>query len=281
MGFTINSLSPVLGAEVIGLDLSSPISDAEFTELNQAWLDHNGVLVIRNQTLTPDEHIAFSKRLGELEVHVVGQFLLDGYPEIYRVSTKVDDDGRPMGNPESGRYWHSDLSYLERPSKASLLYALELPPSGGDTMLASMYAAYDSLSPTMKGMLEGLTAVHDLGHVGRLFSTGGPNQEQTAKSPPVEHPIVRTHPETGRKALFVNPGFTTYIVQLARSESGALLEFLFAHATRPEFVYRHRWRLNDLLVWDNRCTVHHAVHDFHGTGHRHMHRTTVLGEAAL
>ncbi len=281
MGFTINSLSPVLGAEVVGLDLSSPISDAEFTELNQAWLDHNGVLVIRDQTLTPDEHVAFSKRLGELEVHVVGQFLLDGYPEIYRVSTKVDDDGRPMGNPESGRYWHSDLSYLERPSKASLLYALELPPSGGDTMLASMYAAYDSLSPTMKEMLEGLTAVHDLGHVGRLFSTGGPNQEQTAKTPPVEHPIVRTHPETGRKALFVNPGFTTHIVQLARSESGALLEFLFAHATKPEFVYRHRWRLNDLLVWDNRCTVHHAVHDFHGTGHRHMHRTTVLGEAAL
>ena len=281
MGFTINSLSPVLGAEVVGLDLSSPISDAEFTELNQAWLDHNGVLVIRDQTLTPDEHIAFSKRLGELEVHVVGQFLLDGYPEIYRVSTKVDDDGRPMGNPESGRYWHSDLSYLERPSKASLLYALELPPSGGDTMLASMYAAYDSLSPTMKGMLDGLTAVHDLGHVGRLFSTGGPNQEQTAKTPPVEHPIVRTHPETGRKALFVNPGFTTHIVQLARSQSGALLEFLFAHATKPEFVYRHRWRLNDLLVWDNRCTVHHAVHDFHGTGHRHMHRTTVLGEAAL
>ncbi len=281
MGLTINSLSPVLGAEVVDLDLSSPISDAEFTELNQAWLDHNGVLVIRDQTLTPDEHIAFSKRLGELEVHVVGQFLLDGYPEIYRVSTKVDDDGRPMGNPESGRYWHSDLSYLERPSKASLLYALELPPSGGDTMLASMYAAYDSLSPTMKGMLDGLTAVHDLGHVGRLFSTGGPNQEQTAKTPPVEHPIVRTHPETGRKALFVNPGFTTHIVQLARSESGALLEFLFAHATKPEFVYRHRWRLNDLLVWDNRCTVHHAVHDFHGTGHRHMHRTTVLGEAAL
>lgn len=281
MGLTINSLSPVLGAEVVGLDLSSPISDAEFTELNQAWLDHNGVLVIRDQTLTPDEHIAFSKRLGELEVHVVGQFLLDGYPEIYRVSTKVDDDGRPMGNPESGRYWHSDLSYLERPSKASLLYALELPPSGGDTMLASMYAAYDSLSPTMKGMLDGLTAVHDLGHVGRLFSTGGPNQEQTAETPPVEHPIVRTHPETGRKALFVNPGFTTHIVQLARSESGALLEFLFAHATKPEFVYRHRWRLNDLLVWDNRCTVHHAVHDFHGTGHRHMHRTTVLGEAAL
>ena len=281
MGFAINSLSPVLGAEVVGLDLASPISDFEFTELNQAWLDHNGVLVIRDQTLTPDEHIAFSKRLGELEVHVVGQFLLNGYPEIYRVSTKVDDDGRPMGNPESGRYWHSDLSYLERPSKASLLYALELPPSGGDTMLASMYAAYDSLSPTMKEMLEGLTAVHDLGHVGRLFSTGGPSLEQTARTPPVEHPVVRTHPETGRKALFVNPGFTTHIVQLTRSESDALLEFLFAHATKPEFVYRHRWRLNDLLVWDNRCTVHHAVHDFHGTGHRHMHRTTVLGEAAL
>ncbi len=279
-GFTIDPLSPVLGAEVTGLDLASPLSDAAFAKLHKAWLDHNGVLVIRDQTLTPEEHIAFSKRLGDLEVHVVGQFLLDGYPEIYRVSTKVDEDGKPMGNPESGRYWHSDLSYLKRPSKASLLHALELPPSGGDTMLAGMYAAYDALSPTMKGMLEGLTAVHDLGHVGRMFSTGGPNREQTARTPPVEHPVVRTHPETGRKALFVNPGFTTHVVQLARAESDALLGLLFAHATKPEFVYRHRWRLRDLLIWDNRCTMHHAVHDFLGTGHRHMHRTTVLGEAA-
>ncbi len=281
MGFTINALSPVLGAEAVGVDLASPMSDAEFAELNRAWLDGDGVLVVRDQTLTPEEHVAFSRRLGELEVHVVGQFLLDGHPEIYRVSSKVDEDGRPMGNPESGRYWHSDLSYLDPPSKASLLYALELPPSGGDTMLAGMYAAYDSLSPSMKGLLEGLTAMHDLGHVGRLFSTGGPSPEQTARTPPVEHPVVRTHPETGRKALFVNPGFTTRIVQLAGPESDALLEFLFAHATKPEFVYRHRWRLRDLLIWDNRCTLHHAVHDFHGTGHRHMHRTTVLGEGVL
>ena len=281
MGFTVNALSPVLGAEVSGLDLSSPLSDSEFQELNQAWLDHNGVLVIRDQVLTPEAHIAFSKRLGELEEHVVGQFLLDGYPQIYRVSTKVDENGKPMGNPESGRYWHSDLSYVERPAKASLLYALEMPPSGGDTMLASMYAAYDSLSPAMKQMLDRLTAVHDFGHVNKNFSTSGPNQAQTAQTPPVEHPVVRTHPETGRKALFVNPGFTTHIVDLTRSESDAVLEFLFAHATKPEFIYRHRWHLNDLLLWDNRCTVHHAIHDFYGTGHRHLHRTTVLGEAVM
>ncbi len=281
MGFTAKVLSPVLGAEVIGLDLSSPVSEAEFGRLNQAWLEHNGVLVIRDQVLTPEQHIAFSERFGDLEEHVVSQFLLDGYPQIYRVSTKVDEHGKPMGNPEAGRYWHSDLSYLERPSKASLLYALELPPSGGDTMLASMYAAYESLSSTMKRILDGLTAVHDFGHVGRLFSTGGPNRAQTAQRPPVEHPVVRTHPETGRKALFVNPGFTTHIVDMARSESDAVLEFLFAHATKPEFIYRHGWQLNDLLLWDNRCTVHHAVHDFCGTGHRHLHRTTVLGEAAV
>ena len=281
MGFTVNQLSPVLGAEVIGLDLSSPVSDAEFQELNQAWLDHNGVLVIRDQVLTPDEHIAFSKRLGDLEEHVVGQFLLDGYPQIYRVSTKVDENGKPMGNPESGRYWHSDLSYMERPAKASLLYALEMPPSGGDTMLAGMYAAYESLSSTMKQMLDGLTGVHDFRQVSNFFATAGPNQTQMAQTPPVEHPVVRIHPETGRKALFVNPGFTTHIVDLARSESDAVLEFLFAHATKPEFIYRHRWQVNDLLLWDNRCTVHHAIHDFYGTGHRHLHRTTVLGDATV
>tara|TARA_Y100001960_G_C14698169_1_gene840151 strand:- start:243 stop:1088 length:846 start_codon:yes stop_codon:yes gene_type:complete len=281
MGFTVKALSPVLGAEVTGLDLSETLSDVDFGELNQAWLDHNGVLVFREQSVTPEQHIAFSERLGVLEQHVVSQHLLEGYPQIYRVSTKVDADGKPMGNPESGRYWHSDLSYLVRPSKASLLYALELPPSGGDTMLASMYAAYDSLSPTMKEMLNGLTAVHDLGHVSRLFSTGGPNQAQTDNTPPVSHPVVRTHPETGRKSLFVNPGFTTHIVELAKSESDAVLEFLFAHSTKPEFIYRHRWQLNDLLLWDNRCTVHHAVHDFHAVGYRHMHRTTVLGEAVV
>ena len=281
MGFTVNALSPVLGSEVIGLDLSSSISDAELSRLNQAWLDHNGVLVVRDQSLTPEQHIAFSNRVGELEQHVVGQFLLKGYPEIYRVSTKVDDDGKPMGNPESGRYWHSDLSYLERPSKASLLYALELPESGGDTMLASMYAAYDALSDTMKGMIEGLTGVHDLYHVNKFFETSGPSAAQAELTPPVEHPVVRTHPETGRKALFINPGFTSRIVELSKSESDALLEFLFAHAPKPEFVYRHRWRLHDLLLWDNRCTIHHAVHDFAGSGFRHMHRTTVLGEAAV
>jgi taurine dioxygenase len=281
MGFTINTLSPVLGAEVVGLDLSSPLSDAEFQEINQVWLDHNGVVVFRGQVLTPEEHIAFSRRLGDLEEHVVGQFLLDGYPQIYRVSTKVDEDGKPMGNPESGRYWHSDLSYVKPPAKASLLYALEMPPSGGDTMVASMNAAYESLSLTMQQMLDGLTAVHNFDQVNKFFATSGPNQSQTALTPPVEHPVVRTHPETGRKALFVNPGFTTHIVELARSESDAVLEFLFAHITKPEFIYRHRWQVNDLLMWDNRCTVHHAVHDFYGTGHRHLHRTTVLGESAV
>ena len=174
-----------------------------------------------------------------------------------------------------------DLSYLELPSKASLLYALEVPPSGGDTMLTSMYAAYESLSDKMREMIDGLTAVHDFQHVSRYFPTSGPNDAQTGLTPPVEHPVVRTHPETGRKALFVNPGFTTHIVDLARAESDALLELLFAHATKPEFIYRHRWQLNDVLLWDNRCTMHHAVHDFHGTGDRHMHRTTVLGEPAV
>ena len=283
IGFVVNALSPVLGAEIIGLDLSKSITESDFNALRQSWVDHNGVLVIRDQRITPEQHILFSQKFGQLEKHVVGEFLLEGYPEIYRVSTKVGEDGKPMGNPESGRYWHSDLSYLEKPSMASLLYALEIPNVGGDTMLSCMYAAYEALSSKMKKFLGGMLAVHDFRYVRRNFSESSPVAATNSKSsmpPPVKHPVIRTHPESGRKALFVNPGFTTHIVGLEKDESRSILDFLFAHSTRPEFIYRHKWQLNDVLFWDNRCTMHHAVHDFNSTGCRHMHRTTVLGDQA-
>ena len=278
MTHCINPLSPTLGAEVVGLDLNEPLSDAVFLEIERAWQDANGVLVFRGQDLAPEAQIAFSRRLGDLEVHVAKRYLLPGHPEIYRVSTKQDANGKAMGNPESGRYWHSDLSYLDPPAKASLLYALEVPPIGGDTMFTNMAAAHDALSEPVRTMLNGLMAVHDYSYVRRMFSPGFGRSADPNQVPPVRHPVVRPHSDTGRKTLFVNPGFTTHIDGLTRQESEAILSFLFDHATRPEFIYRHNWSVGDAVLWDNRSTMHHAVHEFYETGGiRHMHRTTVMG----
>lgn len=278
MTHRITSLSPVLGAEVVGLDLNEPLSDPVFVELERVWQEANGVLVFRGQDLDPTAQISFSRRLGALEEHVATRYLLPGYPEIYRVSTKKDADGKAMGNPESGRYWHSDLSYLDPPAKASLLYALEVPPIGGDTMFTNMAAAHDALSEPVRTMLDGLMAVHDYSYVRRMFSPGFGRSADPSKVPPVRHPVVRPHADTGRKTLYVNPGFTTHIEGLSRHESDTILELLFDHATRPEFIYRHSWSVGDAVLWDNRSTMHHAVHDFYETGGvRHMHRTTVMG----
>jgi taurine dioxygenase len=274
--FIVNPLSPVLGAEMIGADLAADLDDDSFAAIRDAWLEADGIMVFRDQELTPDDHIAFSRRLGPLEKHVLETYLLPGYPEIYRVSNKVKD-GVPQGREKAGTYWHSDLSYMNPPALASLLYGLEVPPSGGDTMFCSLYAAYDALSDTMKSILEGLAAVHDFGFASRgVFRAEQATQSQLDATPAVEHPVVRSHPETGRKVLFVNPGFTSHIVGMHPAESRALLEFLFAHATQPEFIYRHRWRKNDLVMWDNRCTMHYAVADYDGVGERYMHRTTVM-----
>ena len=276
MGFTVNRLSPVIGAEVVGADLSQPLGDHDFAALRRAWLDANGVLVLRDQHLSPDQHIAFSRRFGTLEKHVLAKYLLPGHPEIYRVSNKVKD-GEPEGRSNAGTYWHSDLSYMRPAAMVSLLYAIEIPPIGGDTMFASMTAAYDELSETMKHMIADLRAVHDFGFAARsVFAAEHATPDQLEAAPRVEHPVVRTHPETGRKILFVNPGFTSHITGLAGDESRALLDFLFRHATRPEFVYRHRWAVRDLVMWDNRCTMHHAINDYDGVGERLMHRTTAM-----
>jgi len=276
MNFTVNPLSAVLGAEVLGADLSQPMDDSLFDGLRRAWLEANGVLVFRDQHLTPDQHVAFSRRFGPLEKHVLAKYLLPGYPEIYRVSNKVEG-GVPQGREKAGTYWHSDLSYMRPAALASLLYGIEIPPVGGDTMFCSLYAAYDALSPRMQAMLEGLNAVHDFGYASQgVFKAERANQQQLDAAPPVEHPVITTHPETGRKVLFVNPGFTSHIVDLEPAESRALLGFLFAHMTQPEFIYRHRWSVRDMVLWDNRCTMHYAVADYDAVGERYMHRTTVM-----
>lgn len=261
---------------MIGVDLSQPLDDEAFGDIRQAWLESNGIMVFRDQSLTPEQHIGFSRRFGPLEKHVLAKYLLPGHPEIYRVSNKVRD-GVPQGREKAGTYWHSDLSYMDPPALASLLYGIEIPPIGGDTMFCSLYAAYDALSPAMQDFLAGLSAVHDFGYASRgVFKAEQANREQLDATPAVEHKVVTTHPETGKKILFVNPGFTSHIVGLHPAESRALLDFLFAHMARPEFVYRHRWSERDLVMWDNRCTMHCAIADYDNTGERYMHRTTVM-----
>jgi taurine dioxygenase len=232
--------------------------------------------------MKPQQHIAFSRHFGPLEAHVVGEFNLPGHPEIFVVSN-VKEDGKLKGAVYAGQYWHSDLSYMQKPSLGSLLLCREMPDTGGDTMWANMYLAYETLSEIMQRFLGPLRAIHDYSHAydtyfAKLKERPPLTAEQRAKTPPVEHPLVRTHPVTGRKALYVNPGFTTGIVGMPDDESRPILDFLFRHSTRPEFVYRHKWHVDDLVFWDNRCTMHYALSDYDFSVRRHMHRTTIAGD---
>jgi taurine dioxygenase len=278
--FEIRPFNAVLGAEIVGIDLARPLNDADFARVHRAHLDH-GVLVFRDQQLTPEQHIAFSRRFGELQIHVLRQFLLAGHPEIFIISNVIEN-GQPVGLGDAGKFWHSDLSYKDIPSLGSMLYAQELPAEGGDTLFASQQAAYDTLPAEVKKLLEGKRAAHS--YVARYNDEvfAGVQRptltaEQLAQVKPAIHPVVRTHPETGRKGLFVNENFTTHILDLPADESRDLLKELYAHSARPEFIYRHQWQANDLVFWDNRALIHLA------TGcpshlRRRMHRTTIQGD---
>ncbi|MDX1433689.1 MAG: TauD/TfdA family dioxygenase [Gammaproteobacteria bacterium] len=281
MSIEINRLEPALGAEVSGVDLSGELDDETFADIHQAFVDHS-VLVFRGQALDPVAQLAFSNRFGLPERHVISQFALPDHPDVFVVSN-LTRDGKLRGAIRAGQFWHSDCSYMERPTLASFLHALEVPSSGGDTMFTSMAAAHDALSESMRGLLAGLRAVHDYTYAYETYFSKFPDRppltaEQIARVPPVVHPVIRTHPESGRRALYVSPGFTRRIEDLEESESAALLAFLFTHATRPEFVYRHNWRAGDLVVWDNRATLHCAIADYDMREPRHMHRTSVQGD---
>lgn len=279
--FEIRPLSRACGAEVVGLDVTRPLERDQVNALHRA-LGENGILLFRDAAMKPQQHIAFSRHFGPLEAHVVGEFNLPGHPEIFVVSN-VKEDGKLKGAVYAGQYWHSDLSYMQKPSLGSLLLCREMPDTGGDTMWANMYLAYETLSEVMQRFLGSLRAIHDYSHAydtyfAKLKERPPLTAEQRAKTPPVEHPLVRTHPVTGRKALYVNPGFTTGIVGMPDDESQPILDLLFRHSTRPEFVYRHKWRVNDLVFWDNRCTMHYALSDYDFSVRRHMHRTTIAGD---
>ena len=276
---TIAPLGDVLGAEVIGLDLSRPLADEDFARIHRAHLEHH-VLVFRDQRITPGQQVDFSRRFGPLQIHVLSQFALAGHPEILMISN-IKENGQPIGLGDAGHFWHSDLSYVEKPSLGSMLHAQELPAEGGDTLFANQHLAWDWLPAHLQTAVQGLRAEHT--YLARYEELRARNpwrpqltQEQIDKVKPVVHPVVRTHPENGRKALFVSEHFTTHIVGIPEDESRDLLGQLFAHSTQPALQYRHAWQPGDMVFWDNRSVTHLAA----GTPEhlrRKLYRTTIEG----
>jgi taurine dioxygenase len=284
MSVKIEPLNGSIGAAVTAVDLGKHIDATTFEILEKAWNRHS-VLVFREQTLTPEQLIRFSQRFGALEIHVLDQYLHPAHPEILVVSNIIEN-GRQIGIADAGRYWHSDLSYMTEPSRGSILYAIEIPSKDGqpigDTMWASGAAAYEALDAPMRRRIDGLKAAFSLGHrFGKLVKDGDKNaamtDRQKDKVPEVIHPIVRTHPVTGRKIIFVNEGHTSHIVDMPVEDGRLLLEELWAHCTRPEFVYRHRWQPGDVVMWDNIPTQHIAICDYALPQRRLLHRTTLTG----
>ncbi|MDP9899375.1 TauD/TfdA dioxygenase family protein [Variovorax ginsengisoli] len=278
--FKVLPFAAPVGAEVVGLDLSQPLAEVDFQRIHRAHLDHH-VLVFRDQRISPAEHVAFSRRFGPLEIHVLHQFQLPGHPEILIVSN-IKEGGQPIGLGDAGVYWHSDISYKPQPSLGSLLHAQELPAEGGDTLFADQHLAWDALSPELQQRILPLKAEHSYLAKYEALRAKNPwrpklSQAQIDQVAPAVQPVVRTHPETGRKALFVSEHFTTGIVGLPKEEGDALLAELFAHSVKPEFIYRHVWKPHDLVFWDNRSLMHLAA----GTPdhlRRRLNRTTIQGD---
>jgi alpha-ketoglutarate-dependent taurine dioxygenase len=282
MPIPVRKCDAALGAE-IGFDLSGPMSDSRFAEIEAAFHD-NIVVFFRGQNFTDEQHIAFSRRFGELEIHIVKKYLLPGYPEILLVSNIKDEAGEHIGLADAGFTWHSDVSYRRFPSRCSLLYAKEVPHDAngaavGDTVFANCIAAYEALPTAMKKKLDGLKAIHRYSSRRRIENSPRPKltAAQLAETPDIAHPIVRTHPYTGRKAIYVTAGECVGIEGMPEDDALGLIAELDAHCVRPEFLYRHRWRVGDLVIWDNASAMHLAICDYALPQRRLMHRTTVIG----
>ena len=278
MTITTRPLTRTFGAEVSGVDLASPLDAATAKTLRELWLKHE-LLLFRDQKLDEAQQVAFSRHFGPLEIHLRREYLSPENPEILYVSN-VKKDGRPIGilsDTEVG--WHYDQIYLPRPAVGSMLYSVIIPPDRGATSFADMTAAYEALPAATKARIEGRKAVQSYEAFNRSYSVPT-NDEQRKKTPDIEHPLVRTHPTTGRKALYVCPGMTIRIAGLPEAESAELLAELFAWSVRPEFVYTHTWRLGDALMWDNACTMHRRE-PFDTAQQRLMKRTTILADQAV
>ncbi len=269
-----------LAAEIRGVDLRT-IDDADFAAIHRAWLDHL-VLLFRGQSLGDDDLIAFSRRFGELDwapIQETGRRFVEGHPELYVVSNVVEN-GVPIGSLGAGEaVWHTDMSYLADPPKASMLYALELPPSGGDTGFVSMYAAYEALPAALKQRVASLRVKHDgTYNSGGYLRAGVTPTDDPRDAPGTLHPLVCTHPETGRKCLYLGRRRNAYIEGLALAESEALLDEIWRYAERKEFTWYNTWRVGDLVLWDNRCTMHRRD-PFDPGARRIMHRTQIKGSS--
>jgi taurine dioxygenase len=264
----VNKLTPIIGAEIGDVDLARPLSNRQFKEIHRAFAE-NLVIFFRNQHITEEQHLAFGRRFGDLHIHPAAPHA-PGHPELMIIHA---DKASPRANGEG---WHSDVSCDPEPPMGSILYIRTCPPYGGDTLFASMYATYEALSDRMKRYLEGLTAIHDGEDVYRgLYANYGIADKPSY--PRAEHPVVRTHPLTGRKALYVNRGFTRRIVGIPRDESDAILRYLYEHVENPLFQCRLRWRADSIAFWDNRCTQHRAMWDY-WPHTRSGHRVTIKGE---
>ena len=274
MAMQVRPLTPTIGAVIEGVDLSQGVSADLAQALREALLAHQ-VIFFADQSMTPVQHRDFAARFGALHTHP----LYPGVPEAPELFILDNHAGNPTDNDS----WHTDVTFIETPPMASILYAKHLPQSGGDTIWSNMRAAYEALSPTFREFLSGLDAVHDFarGFPQRGIVAKGAGEDKHAKAmeanPPVLHPVVRTHPETGEDGLFVNFGFTERIKGLRRKESDAILGMLFEHIQRPEFLVRWRWSANAVAFWDNRVTQHYAVNDYLPL-RRVMNRATVLGD---
>jgi taurine dioxygenase len=278
MTLKLRRLSHALGAEVCEVDIRRPMSETQFGEIYKAFLAH-GILLFREQDITREQHIEFSRRFGELDHHAaLPRDRHPDFPELLRVSNERNPDGSPSDTRYTGRQWHSDMSFTTRPALGSLLRCFAVPEVGGDTLFASMYMAYDTLSEGMKKLIANLHGIHMSGTRKIANTTTGilRAEEQRRINPPIAQPVVRAHPETGHKALYLGEKVKCFD-GMTEEESRPLIDYLNHHATRPEFVYRHHWRANDIIVWDNRCTMHQALGDFDETQLRHLERTTVLG----
>ena len=276
---SVEKMTGSLGAEIKGVDLSRPLSNSAAASIRQALVDHL-VIFIRDQKLTPEQYLEFSRLFGPLQ-RVPYVRPMEGFPDIIAVLKEADEKKIST----FGNAWHSDFSFLDEPPMASILYGIEIPSHGGDTLWINMYEAYDALSSGMKRMLKGLRAMHN----GRPYGMDGVSKDlRTSRSIGIErnnpeadrevaHPVVRLHPESGRKALFVNSIYTGRFEDMSEAESRPLLDYLHQHCLRPEFSCRLRWQPGSLAVWDNRCTLHYAVNDYDGS-RRLLHRTQVRGE---
>jgi taurine dioxygenase len=275
MPITLRPLSYALGAEVRGLDLREPLAPADWSAVHQAFLQH-GVLLFRGTEITQEQHIAFSRHFGVLDRHDALPLDRHGvHPELLMVTNDAKADGSPSNSRYTGQMWHSDMSFTLAPALGSLLRGVCVPPVGGDTLFSNMYLAYESLSAGMKSLIDGLHGIHHSERKNAGLSASW-EAENRRLNPPVAQPLVRTHPETGRKALYIGEKVKC-IEGMTTEESQPLVDYLVRHATRPQFTYRHQWRDNDLLIWDNRCTSHLAMGDYDPRHRRHLERTTVLG----